>query len=421
MKVWAGMLLSAAACLLAGGIIAKGVVLPQGKTQKKQTEKQELYMEQGDILNDIADGMQEAMQEEIANDFQDEWDESMEEDDETEETAENQIRATIQNDTSTGKYQMYEIVEDGDYIYYTEDEEGIYRQKLDGSSPELVIPKAENGGIPGKILVTDQYIYVVMHNVGLDNLVQYTKDGRKVGVLLDGDVYPGEPYMQYENGWFYYKSANMNQKSNLYRIRAQYGSEAEQVMEEQIGDFQVDGDVIYYINENDRLARMNTDGTGQQVLDEELEFQEGDLRVGKLHNQRLYYYYTSYDTEDQFYFCKDLNSLTDVNLHLDDSEDGYPWRGAYFIQDKLVYLQFESEIWAYDPETQENTCIIDVNESNVPESLSFRYVPGATRLYFRYKVYLQDEYKWEEKLYCMDLNGSEWIELGEILDYPIVD
>lgn len=192
---------------------------------------------------------------------------------------------------STGNIQNAGLAaQDGSWIYYVavDDDEpvGINRVKTNGKKIENVAD-----GYMFCLSIVDNYIYCLEYDEDDDqgNVVKIKTNGKDKEVLAR-DV-SAAPISVADNWVYYYKN------DKLYRVKTD-GTEREKISDKEITYFQIDGNWIYYIYENDDaeyIAKMKLNGEDSQRLAKA----DDSEYYGALHVKggNIYYITTEYDED----------------------------------------------------------------------------------------------------------------------------
>lgn len=214
---------------------------------------------------------------------------------------------------------------EGRWIYYIEvdgDEQvGICRVKTNGKKTEKVID-----GCMSNLNVVDNYIYCLEYDEdeGQSNLIKVKTNGKNKKILAR-DV--DEELITVVDEYVYYFKNN-----NLYRVETN-GTDREKISSKSISYYQIEGDWIYYIYNNDSseyIAKMELDGEENQRIakaDEDIHFESLYVKGGKI------YYITSkyndyYDSDYYLYkmskkgknpekICKIDTNIQNINMQED--------------------------------------------------------------------------------------------------------
>lgn len=193
---------------------------------------------------------------------------------------------------STGNCQNAGLAaQDGSWIYYVavDDDEpvGINRVKKNGKKTENIAD-----GYMFCLSVVDNYIYCLEYDEDDDqgNVVKIKTNGKDKEILAR-DVSEAPIYVA-DNWVYYYKNYK------LYRVKTD-GTEREKISDKEITYFQIDGNWIYYIYENDDaeyIAKMKLNGEDSQRIsktDEDEYYGALQVKGGKV-------YYVSYEYDDDY-------------------------------------------------------------------------------------------------------------------------
>ena len=184
------------------------------------------------------------------------------------------------------------IDEENGWLYYSL-KDGLYKCKEDGTQKEKLLD--DRGGVYS-INVIDDWIYFRsfgIYKVKTDGTgyTQITAEDERGGVHFVGDkIYNGIEYrmdfdgsnkehiydknsasgytMNIAEGWIYYYDTDLvSSDDKIYKMRLD-GSDKQAIFDGRTDHMIVDGDWIYFSNNNDgkRLYKMKTDGTESQVL-----------------------------------------------------------------------------------------------------------------------------------------------------------
>ena len=146
-------------------------------------------------------------------------------------------------------------VQDGSWIYYVEvdDEEpvGICKVKTNGKKTEKIAD-----GYMYNLNISDNYIYCLEYNEDEErnDLIKIKTNGKNKETLAR-DI--DENQIMVSGKWIYYYKDD-----NLYRVKTS-GTDREKISEREIEYYDIDGNWIYYIYENDNsqyIAKMKLDG-----------------------------------------------------------------------------------------------------------------------------------------------------------------
>lgn len=166
------------------------------------------------------------------------------------------------------------VAQQGDWVYYCNPVEKLYKVKEDGTGNTL-IPISDD--VPRYLNVVGDWIYYL-------NVSELTTDFRKImKVKTDGT---GRTIITDDTAecvnvvgeWIFY--SNISDSGKLYKIQTD-GMNKTLISNDVTWKLSVAGDWIYYINksEGEKISRVKTDGTGRTLLSDQAAFNiivEGD-------------------------------------------------------------------------------------------------------------------------------------------------
>ena len=165
------------------------------------------------------------------------------------------LKGTKNGNSASNSNNLGLAVQDGSWIYYVEvdDEEpvGICKVKTNGKKTEKVAD-----GYMYNLNISDNYIYCLEYNEDEErnDLIKIKTNGKNKETLAR-DI--DENQIMVSGKWVYYYKDD-----NLYRVKTS-GTDREKISEREIEYYDIDGNWIYYIYENDNsqyIAKMKLDG-----------------------------------------------------------------------------------------------------------------------------------------------------------------
>lgn len=191
-------------------------------------------------------------------------------------------------------------VQDGKWIYYVEVDEnepvGIYKVKTNGKNIQKVVD-----GYMYCLNIIDNKIYCLEYDEDNDqnNLIKIKTNGKGKEILARNI---DEAPVTAVGKWVYYFK-----NDNLYRVKLD-GTDREKISSKDISYYQIDGEWIYYIYENNNsqyIARMELDG-------------EDSERIAKLDISEEYKSYEALYVKGGkiYYIMSDMNDEYDTEYYL---------------------------------------------------------------------------------------------------------
>lgn len=210
------------------------------------------------------------------------------------------LKGTEYGNSAGNSYNVGIAVQDGSWIYYVEvdgnEPVGICKVKTNGKKTEKV---AE--GYMYYLNIIDNNIYCLEYDEDdyQNNLVKIQTNGKNKEILAR-DI--DEAQVTAVDKWVYYYK-----NDNLYRVKLD-GTDREKVSDKEIAYYQIDGDWIYYIYENDDsqyIARMKLDGDDSE-------------RIAKIDNSESYEEYKTLYVKDGkiYYIIADINDDYEIEYYL---------------------------------------------------------------------------------------------------------
>jgi hypothetical protein len=195
----------------------------------------------------------------------------------------------------------------GDWVYYLNPRNGangdIYRIRTDGSNRQKLNDSFDvtDVSVVGDWVYYRIALYTTYNNAGY--VYRVRTDGSNRQVLISERTFE----MNVVDGWIYYVTRSGEVDNGIYRVRID-GSGRQIVVRENsgsvpsvVGSFSVVGDWIYYAehgqwnDNNDRLHRVRTDGTGQQTIF------TGNVECFNVHDGWIYFIEGSWHTDNILY------------------------------------------------------------------------------------------------------------------------
>ena len=216
---------------------------------------------------------------------------------ESQDTADIDHDAGLMPDASKGSYQLSMMSEQNGWLYYQMEAEDnrfvICRRSADGSGDGEVFITRDDVSY-GRMMITEQYIYVRASYPAKVYLEQFNHHGQQVGSI----ELPNSEFV-WEDGYFYYVKSN-----GLYRLKAEPEGKEELLGEDPIPfGFQVyEGKIYYVTNETIRggqgyadFVSIHTDGSERQVIRElDNSFLYESLGSGFSYRDGIYAWYMDY-------------------------------------------------------------------------------------------------------------------------------
>ena len=151
----------------------------------------------------------------------------------------------------------------GDWIYFVSDDDGkIYAVKTDGSG----LRKINDDRSSDINIVGDWILYHSSDGGSFGNIYAVKTDGSERQVILDN---PNIIDVVVVDNWIYYLDGT-NYRGSLNAIKTD-GSGFREISDNYVISMFVDGDTIYYRDENAILYAINTDGSGKRTVGDEVE------------------------------------------------------------------------------------------------------------------------------------------------------
>lgn len=422
-----------AAAVLLACVIVIGGLLPDQPKQSNQTNDRAAIEEKTESLKDEqrespeteereteereTEIPEEAKEEKLTPSEKEDWSAATEagkDKEDAEQWSEEQpeIQEGISADMSQGHYYMATAAEHDGYLYYSDRSENeVIRINTDDGAREIIITGTDDWDISGMLMATEEYLYVrLTYPVGY-RVAQFTFDGEYIDMV--GDIQALS--LQFQDGYFYYVSGR------LCRREAREGSLVE-FLGDSIAewDFEICDNVIYYRTENQKLWRVNLDGSGQVQLSDEEDRWNIPLK-GMIYDGFVYYYGVDLQNGGYKYYRVDFDTLNEEPAPFYAVEIQTPASGGTFIGDIFVYYSTYGEkwgIWGYNMKTGQQICYgveNDTQENGYVEELSPVQVAGATRVYYEFSYKDNSMGLWEETLYCIDMDGENPVNLGDMV------
>lgn len=234
------------------------------------------------------------------------------------------------------------VIGKSDWIYYTKDGSGIYKNKIDAKRKES---RMTTDSVLGDIIVDNTYVYYI-NTTGLKQ-TDDVEGGYLYRMKLDGssktkmttDVISS---FGISKGYVYYSylgtaSSDGTIKPNpgkVYRIKSGSSSKKE-ILDVTTNHIAVDGNYIYYVNEDEGsvLYRAKTDGKKDEKLSDDAISDTGSFKV--------------YDGDYIVYRTSEDSAQTMMTTEGDDAQElsadaqvlGFKKDDVYFIEDDTLYKQ----------------------------------------------------------------------------------
>jgi hypothetical protein len=152
------------------------------------------------------------------------------------------------------------VAQQGEWIYYCNSDEKMYKVKTDGSSKTL-IPISDDE--PRYLNVVNDWIFylnVGQKNNNLQKIYKIKTDGTD-RTLISNDI---SKRLSVEGDWIYY--VNRSEGEKIYKVKTD-GTGRTPVSDQAAYDINIAGDWVYYnFRENYNLYRVKTDGTGGTLI-----------------------------------------------------------------------------------------------------------------------------------------------------------
>lgn len=350
------------------------------------------------------------------------------------------------SDTSEGTYRMSGVAEHNGKLYYVNnntctepEDEVIYCMDPVTGENSVFLTGSEERHFMG-VLATQQYLYIRVQTPSRVDVELYTYDGKQVGCVMDVNA----SCVVFDGGYLYYGATEdrFNGYHEIYRVPVSEGAavladensrttrEQRQITPETdsassgfvlIDDFlyywsdgvEEDGNVVHHEGAAGReLVRLAKDGSQRETLSTELS----DYASLEMNDERLVYDGSIIDMsrnqtpaivytmqisgasviQDQELFRGKESDQTLVESMLDGGNESIG--GGYVIGNVYVYTYYGTDkinstleritgsyvyhgIYGYNLDTGENFLIAETEESP-----SLTYVPGQSRVYFRYST-----------------------------------
>jgi len=315
---------------------------------------------------------------------------------------------------------------DDNYVYYTKDGDGIYKNRIGGKVKES---KLTDDKIYGDIYVDEDWIYY-MNITDVPTVSGQPQAGYVYKIKTNGtsktqvtqDVVSS---FGYSKGYIYYSylgkkntdGSITRNPDKIYRVNKTGGSKKE-ILSETSYQIQVEGNYIYFVNEDKDgdLYKAKTDGKSKKTVKKDVAIASGE------HGFKVY--------DDWIAFFEEGDSTPQImstsGKNLQDLEDGVDVVGfykddVYFVEDDTLYKKDaedddsdEKEVTDLPPSTVD-ILAYDVNE----EEMIIEKADGtAVRLSFDDDY--DDEYG-DPKVKKLTLEPSDMeIEDGESDDVSLV-
>lgn len=185
----------------------------------------------------------------------------------------------------------------GDSIYYTNygNNDYLFRIKLDGSE-KTMIKKDDEQFRAAYPTATDGYVFVAGNYGGI---YRYDIQQNKVEQINAN----GGDYLQYDNGWLYFL------ESGLYKMKPD-GTKKIKLVDNYPKCVNVYGDYIYYVDGDDHLRKIKTDGSNNSIVNDKIN---------------VYTYYNIYCANNGIYYYDDTQDKFMV-VPVDGSSDPVPMK-----------------------------------------------------------------------------------------------
>ncbi len=211
------------------------------------------------------------------------------------------LNGTKVGNAASNSHNLGLAVQDGSWIYYVavDDDEpvGIYKVKNNGKKTEKVAD-----GYMYNLNIVDNYIYCLEYNEDEErnDLIKIKTNGKNKETLAR-DI--DENQIMLVDKWVYYYKDN-----SLYRVKTS-GTDREKLSDREIEYYQIDGNWIYYIYENEDsqyIAKMKLDGEDSIRIakaDSSMQYEALCIKGGKI------YYIASKnnDSYDRDYYLYKMN------------------------------------------------------------------------------------------------------------------
>ena len=148
-------------------------------------------------------------------------------------------------------------IKDGENIYYDKYPEGIYKIDKNGEETLIIDDLAYSINIQ-----KDWIFYVTLGESYKLDIIKIKKDGTEKSVIANINSIYTSIYV--EDEWVYYLN-NENEKNYITKISIS-GEKKNKISETPVQNFQVTKNYIYYTDLNNRIRRMNLDGSKDKEL-----------------------------------------------------------------------------------------------------------------------------------------------------------
>ena len=223
---------------------------------------------------------------------------------------------SIQKDSGNGNLSnMGLATEEKGTIYYNKYEKGIFSLK-DGKEKQLTAEKSFSIQV-----INNKIYYLSIEN--FSNVVVKVVDvtGENLKKLLTINTSISKIYVDDKSIYFY----EIGSKKGLYKVDLE-GQNKQQILEENVQDFALQGKYIYYINNDKQICKMDTSGQNAVVLQE-------SIYARKLQVTEKWIYYFN-ETENALFRLKTNGKSNELVSILVNNETYNVYNGYVYYFDK---------------------------------------------------------------------------------------
>lgn len=193
------------------------------------------------------------------------------------------------------------VAQQGDWIYYTNNTEAIYKMKTNGTGKV----KLSDAKSVYDINVVGDWIYYIDYESTLDiSICKMKTDGTDTVKLLSANDLC---FLNVVGDWIYYTS-----KDELYKMKID-GTGKAKLSNDVVSIINIVGDWNYYTSYNYGLYKMKTDGTNNIDLND-------DNHVENINVVGDWIYYTKFDDSLGFYQIYKIKTDGTGNIKLSDNQ-----------------------------------------------------------------------------------------------------
>ncbi len=234
------------------------------------------------------------------------------------------------------------LIEEKNWVYYTKDGEGIYKNKIDGKQQETRIT---DDNVYGDIFVDDDWIYY-MNITGVPSPSGLPQAGYIYKIKTNGsdktkvsdDVVSSIGY--YKNYLYYSYLGKKNADGSItrtpdkiYRVSTS-GKGKKEILKERSYSLQVDGGYIYFVNDEKAgdLYKAKTDGDNKKYVKKSEAVESGE------HGFNIYDDWIAYQEEGDTTPKIMTTSGKDIQELPDDAEViGFKKDYVYYTKDNVLF------------------------------------------------------------------------------------